>query len=59
MSDSMKEFLDAEIREIVGTMDEISLCDPELLQQRTLEWIEKNAEHFRNHWDRKNMAQGS
>ena len=59
MNESMKEFLDAEIREIIGAMDETSLCDPELLQLRTLEWIEKNAEQFRTHWDRKNMIQGS
>ena len=56
MADQLREYLDAEIRTIIGAMDESSLCDPELLQRRTLEWIEQNAEHFREHWNRTHLV---
>lgn len=59
MIDPLKEYLEAEVCAIIGAMDESSLCDPELLQRRTLEWIEQNAEHFREKWNRTHLVSNS
>lgn len=53
MPDSFKEFVEAEVNEIMSSMDEMCLQDPELRRRVAIEWIEKNAEGFREQWNRK------
>lgn len=54
MSDSFEKFMDAEIKEILNSMDEQCRKDPESCKKVAIEWIEKNAERFRQRWNAKN-----
>ncbi len=53
MSDSFKEFVEAEVCEILNSMDEKCRRNPELNRISAIEWIEKNAENFRKEWNLK------
>jgi hypothetical protein len=46
-----REYIETEIRTILGEMDEASRFDPERRSQRAIEWIEKHAADFRRQWN--------
>ena len=50
MEDGFKEFLSAEVNEIMNSMDEACRRDPELCRRMTFDWIERNADVFRKKW---------
>ena len=50
MSENFEEFVKAEIREILASMDENCLNDPKLCSKKAIEWIEENAKKFREQW---------
>ena len=50
MDDGFKEFLSAEVNEIMNSMDDVCRRDPELCRRMAFEWIEKNADVFRKKW---------
>jgi hypothetical protein len=50
MSENFKEFVKAEIREILASMNEKYRNDPKLCSKKAIEWIEENAEKFREQW---------
>lgn len=50
MSDGFKEFVEAEIKEILASMDEKCRQDPKLCCKKAIEWIEDNAKKFRDQW---------
>ena len=51
MSDPFREYIEAEVDEIMSSMDERCRQDPELCSKNAIEWIEKNAEFFRKQWN--------
>ncbi len=51
MTDAFTEFVQAEVRAILDSMNEECRNDPVLCRRVALEWIEKNAEEFRRKWD--------
>jgi len=51
MEDGFKEFLAAEVNEIMSSMDDVCRQNPELCRRLTFDWIEKNAEVFRSKWN--------
>ncbi len=55
MSESFSEFVQAELQEIMNSMDERCRKDPELCCRVAMEWIEKNAKMFREEWNKKNL----
>lgn len=57
MVDAFKEFVEAELREIMASMDEQCRQDPEMCRKVAIEWIEKNAKLFRDQWNLKNKLQ--
>lgn len=59
MSDAFTEFVQAEVRAILDSMNEECRNDPVLCRRVALEWIEKNAEEFRRQWDRSHLSQAS
>ena len=59
MDDPFKEFLEAELHEIMDSMDERCRKDPELCCRIAIEWIEKNAKMFREEWNRKKHLQSA
>ncbi|MFW5959500.1 MAG: hypothetical protein ACOCSE_00100 [Chitinivibrionales bacterium] len=50
MSD-LKQYIEAEIKEILNSMDEKSRQDPELIRLSAMKWIKNNAENFRREWE--------
>lgn len=58
-SDFFREYIEAELDEMLDSMDERCRQDPELCRKSAIEWIEKNAECFRNHWDKKKKLQSA
>lgn len=50
MDNGFKEFLAAEVNEIMNSMDDVCRQDPELCRRMAFEWIEKNADMFRKKW---------
>ncbi len=50
MSD-LKQYIEAEIKEILSSMDERSRQDPELIRLNAMKWIKNNAENFRREWE--------
>ncbi|MBD3420987.1 MAG: hypothetical protein GF398_12780 [Chitinivibrionales bacterium] len=52
MPNAFKEFLEAEIGEMLASMDEGSRQDPELRVHKAIEWIDRNAARFREEWMR-------
>jgi hypothetical protein len=59
MSDPFREYIEAEIHEIMCSMDEECRRNPELCRTNAIEWIEKNAEYFREQWDLKKRLQNA
>ena len=57
MSDPFREYIEAEINEIMSSMDERCRQDPELCRKSAIEWIEKNAEFFRKQWNERKKLQ--
>lgn len=57
MSDAFTEFVQAEVRAILDSMNEECKSDPVMRRRVALEWIEKNAEEFRRQWDRTHLSQ--
>ena len=57
MSDPFREYVEAEINEIMSSMDERCRHDPELCRKSAIEWIEKNAEYFRKQWSERKILQ--
>ena len=57
MSDSFRNYIEAEIDEIMNSMDERCRRDPELCRKSAIEWIEKNAEFFRKQWNERKKLQ--
>ena len=57
MSDSFRDYIEAEIDEILNSMDEQCRQDPELCRKSAIEWIEKNAEFFRKRWNERKKLQ--
>lgn len=51
MSTSFEDFLNAEVNEILRSMDDECRCDPIQRRQKALVWIEENADSFRKSWD--------
>lgn len=59
MSDHFRQFIEAETREILDSMDEDCRCNPDRCRARAIEWIEKNAEFFREQWNLRHEFTGS
>lgn len=51
MSDSFEKFMEAEINEILNSMNEQCRSDPESCRKIAIEWIENNAKNFRQKWN--------
>ncbi len=58
MADAFREFVEAELHEIMDSMDERSRKDPERCRRVAIEWIEKNAKIFREQWDENKHCSG-
>ena len=48
---NLKRYIQAEIKEIMNSMDEKSRKDPELVKKSAINWIRSNAERFRREWE--------
>lgn len=59
MSDPFRDYIEAEIDEIMSSMDERCRQDPELFSKSAIEWIEKNAEFFRKQWNETKKLQNA
>ena len=57
MNDNFREFVEAEIKEILASIDEKSRQDPKLCSKRAIKWIEENAGKFREQWYEKKGVQ--
>ncbi len=53
MSDGFKEFVKAEVEEILASMDEECRKDPKQCSEKAIQWIEENAKEFRKQWSTK------
>ena len=59
MPDPFREYIEAEVDEIMNSMDERCRQDPDLCRKNAIEWIEKNAEFFRRQWNKKKRLQNA
>ncbi len=59
MGDCFKEFLDAEIKEILASMDSRCRENPKLCSELAMKWIEEHAEEFRKKWFSQKLAKKS
>lgn len=50
MSNDFREFVEAEVKEILSSMDEKSRKNPKLRGEKAIQWIDENAEKFREQW---------
>ncbi len=57
MANAFREFVEAEVNEIMSSMDERCRKDPDLCRKVAIEWIEKNAEVFRKQWNKMKKLQ--
>lgn len=57
MANNFRDFVEAELKEILDSMDEECRNDPQLCRQVALEWIEKNAKLFRMRWNMRSADQ--
>ena len=57
MSDGFKEFVEAEVKEILASMEEKCRQDPKVCSKKAIEWIEYNAKKFREQWCLKKKVQ--
>ncbi len=58
MADAFREYVEAELQEIMNSMDERCRKDPDRCRQVAIEWIEKNAKVFREQWDQNKHCSG-
>lgn len=56
MSCSFRDFVQEEIQAIMDSMSEECRNDPVLMGKTALEWVEQNAEEFRNMWNQKHVS---
>ena len=56
MVGDFKEYVEAQANEILKAVDDDVKHDPDRFRQEAIAWIEKNAEGFRQRWERKQTA---
>ncbi|MBD3314369.1 MAG: hypothetical protein GF344_01165 [Chitinivibrionales bacterium] len=52
VTDTFHRFIEAEINEIMRSMDDESRLDPNLCSRAAMEWISRHAKAFREKWNK-------
>jgi hypothetical protein len=53
MAETFRRFIEAEIEEILNSMDDDCRLDPQRCSCAAMEWISHHAKAFREEWERK------